>query len=184
MAFPTRWPAIQAVTTSNGTTTGIVTIASVAGWYVFQQVGLVNAAKTKTLSCEIKRIVPPNTITLGFTNQPGFNAQDVSAFLAGSTLMAAEQTKAPVNGLDIYQAIFEQTPTSAIRTVGVDQYGNPLGQGIIPFSFDSLQVTSVDGSGNPLTIKYYKGGLAGSYLGNLTLTYDGSGNLATAAFAP
>lgn len=56
---------------------------------------------------------------------------------------------------------------------------NKLGGSLTPVSFDAINITSVNGNGDPLTVLYYSGGLAGTLVATLTITYDGGDNLQT-----
>jgi hypothetical protein len=50
---------------------------------------------------------------------------------------------------------------------------------LVPKVFDSIKVTATDASDNPTTIQYLTGGLSGTVVATLTITYDASENFAT-----
>lgn len=53
--------------------------------------------------------------------------------------------------------------------------------GLLTLPFDSFDATVSDADGNPTTIEYYTGGVGATLVMTLTLTYDASGNIKTAA---
>jgi hypothetical protein len=50
---------------------------------------------------------------------------------------------------------------------------------LITEPFDAIDMFSKNAAGDPLVIKYYQGGLAGTLIATLTITYDGDGDLKT-----
>jgi hypothetical protein len=72
---------------------------------------------------------------------------------------------------------FVDPADTTMRPLGVD--GNALVASDWPGQYDYLAVTSYSGN-NPLVVVYKQGGAAGTIVGTLTMTYDGSGNVLTA----
>ena len=55
-----------------------------------------------------------------------------------------------------------------------------IAAGLVPATYDSIALTYVasgNGVGQIATVKYYNGGLSGTLIRTLTMTYDGSNNL-------
>lgn len=52
--------------------------------------------------------------------------------------------------------------------------------GLITFAYNATQVTSYDSFDNPLEVLYWNGGVGGTLVGTITLTYDSEGRFLTA----
>ena len=182
-----KWPAVphQALT-SDGLANGQIQVATTKGYYVGMIVSI-STDGTNDNASEFKIRQVANTTTLFVSNpsQPFTGRANMTAYTVagGATITADKQERAQLTADATIKAVYADEPAVALRTLTVDKQGNAVGQGVIPYAFDALNVTSVDGSGNPLTINYYINGLSGTFVGTLTLTYDGGGNLATAAFS-
>lgn len=50
---------------------------------------------------------------------------------------------------------------------------------LIDFEFDAIKVVTKDADGQPTQVEYYKGGLSGTLIATLDITYDVDGDLAT-----
>jgi hypothetical protein len=72
---------------------------------------------------------------------------------------------------DIYSGKFKQASTFS----GSISANDPTGK-LVPVSFDKIEITAMNGNGDPLTVLYYS---LGSLVATLTLTYDMAGNLST-----
>lgn len=61
----------------------------------------------------------------------------------------------------------------------LDAQGNQitLGSGLVTSAFDYISLSNYDASGNVGTVVYRNGGVIGTIVATLTLTYDASGNL-------
>lgn len=141
MAYERDWAAVppQAFTASGGQW-GLVTVADTAGFRVKQNAWLKNTAN-QTLPVQIKVVLSPTTLIVGhcdnqIANWPKLN---ISAWTtsAGTTIGAEWQPKSRITPEDIIRATYEGDPVAAIRTFGVDEYGNPWTEGNpLPVSID------------------------------------------------
>jgi hypothetical protein len=138
MAVERTWLAVapQALTT-NGNAQGVVNISNTAGFKVKQSVVL-SATGLPDLQVQVKRVVSPGQLIVGpipASLQPPQRQEgaqllsrriDISAYTvaAGAFIYAGEQPKSQLKPEDIIVAVYEQEPTVALRTTGVDQYGN------------------------------------------------------------
>ncbi|CAM6004825.1 unnamed protein product [Sphagnum balticum] len=150
MAFERNWAAVPPQPfTANGTTTGLVTLASTAGFRVKQCAYLKNSAGF-TLAVQIKIVLSCTQLIVGTIN----NAQianwpklDISSWTvaSGAVIGAEWQGKNNISSEDIPRTVYESDPVVAIRTVQVDECGdiyskdNPM-----PISFDgTVQIGDV-----------------------------------------
>jgi hypothetical protein len=172
LAIEKSWEAVPPqLLTSNGTTLGVVNVASAAGFKVKQLVTIANAfPSTLSVQAQIKRVVSPGQFIVGpvpLSLQPAYKQEgasllsrrlDISAYTvsAGAYVYAAESPKVILPIPDIAQAVYEQEPTCAIRTTGVDQFGNfYTDSNPLPVAFDGTiaigDVSIVEG-GNTMTV--------------------------------
>lgn len=124
MAFERSWPAVAPqLFTSNGTSTGVVTVADTRGFKVKQIAVLV--ANGVNQQVEIKRVLSPTQLIVGRVGKPINDRLDISSFTvaAGSYIQAEEQKKAELTKADQDYATYDQEPTAARRAVLVDQLG-------------------------------------------------------------
>lgn len=72
------------------------------------------------------------------------------------------------------------TDGANIYRVAVDSDGSihtaSIAGQLVPKAYDAINISSYDANGNPGAVEYYTGGLGGTLVATLTLTYDGSGN--------
>ena len=142
--------------TANGTTEGMVTITSTCGFYVKQQ-AVLQAPSIPPLNVEIKRVVSPTVLLVGFSS-PNMNHRiDVSAFTvaAGSFIFAVEQPKAVLAMESRLYASYMQEPANSWRTSLVDCIGNLYGaSNPLPVIFDGTisigEVEVIGSNGNIL----------------------------------
>jgi hypothetical protein len=208
MAIEKSWSAVAPqLFTADGTALGIVTVASTAGFKVKQTVVVVNppvfpATVPTQKQVQVKRVISSTQLIVGpllSSLQPAYKQEgasllsrreDISAFTValGAYIYAEEQPKAVLKPDDIIQAVYDQEPAVAIRTTGVDQFGNyytstnpfPVnvitggGGGTIPTTWYDIAM-SYDSSNNLTQVIYYS---APSVIERtLTLSYDSNNNL-------
>ena len=106
MAFEQKLAAVSPQAfTANGTSLGVVTVASTAGFYIKQQVNLQSNTQTQIL-LQIKNVLSPTQVIVGPNNNSlkasPTNHTDVSAFLVAdnATISAPEQNNFPIPGDD------------------------------------------------------------------------------------
>lgn len=165
--------------TANGAANGTVTVASTSGFKVKQSI-VISAISLPTLTIEVKRVLSPTKMIVGpvVTTGKFLSRQDLSQYtLATSpTIRAEEQPKARLTPNDIIQAVYEQEPSVAIRTVGVDEFGNkwsvsnpiPVVSAGVAKSFDDVILTR-DSDGDIILVQKY---LAATLIRTQALFYD------------
>ena len=205
MAIEQAWSAVAPqLFTANGTTLGVVTVGTTAGFKVKQQVVISTSGDgglpDLTLQCkrvvsETQLIVGPVPITIG---QDSLTARtDISAYTTSLSayIYAEEQPKVRLKVQDIEQAVYDQEPTVAYRSVLVDEWGNyyssitdqegnnrlavdaavsiTIPPGTIPSQWDDI-VLDYDANNNLTEVQYF---LQSTLERTLNLTYDDNGNL-------
>lgn len=131
MAIERLWESVSPVAfTADGGADGTITLSSTAGFKVKQSV-VISAIALPALKLEVKRVTSPTQLIVGPVVTTGklLAKQDLSAYTLGTipTIRAEEQSKTGFLLNDMIQAVYEQEPTIAIRTVSVDQYGRKYG---------------------------------------------------------
>lgn len=131
MAFEQQLAAVPAQTfTVDGTTLGVVTIASTAGFYIKQKVNLQSTTlpqillQVKNILSDTQLVVGPNNNSLSASPK---NTTDISTFTVATTasISAPEQNNFPIPDKDHYNTVFMPAPVMADRVIGIDTYGNP-----------------------------------------------------------
>jgi hypothetical protein len=137
MAVEQKWLAVPPrLFTANGSNLGIITIADDAGFKVKQRI-VICATGLPSLQVQVKRVICPGTIIVGplpeqltASRQQGSSLlsvrSDISAYTValGAFVYAEEQDKSKLKPDDIWQAVYDQEPTVALRHVMVDECGN------------------------------------------------------------
>lgn len=124
-----KWPTVPPrLFTADGTNQGIINLATTAGFKVKQKVVL-KATSLPDLELQVKRVNSPTQLKVGPiqpTQGNWYAGTDVSAYTLalGAFMYAVEQDRVHIKPDDIFQAIYDQEPTVAIRSVIVDQFGN------------------------------------------------------------
>lgn len=188
MAIEKKWSAVPPrLFTVDGSANGLVTVSSTAGFKVKQAIVIAGTA-LPNLALQVKRVNSPNTLIVGLINPPqgqAFKGVDISLYTtaANSYIYAEEQEKAKLKPDDIVQAVYDQEPAVAIRTLLVDQYGNyyddnnPLptsgggsggGGGLAPSNFDEVDII-YNVNQDPEQYQFY---LASVLVGAIDVTYD------------
>lgn len=131
MAYERLWETISPITfAANGGADGTVTIPNVCGFKV-KQIVVISAVSLPDLVLEVKRVISPTKLLVGpkVTTGKMIARQNISAYTTAliATIRAEEQPKVRIPPADAIQAAYEQEPTLAIRTLGVDCIGDPWG---------------------------------------------------------
>lgn len=131
MAIEKKWPAVPPqLFTSNGGVYGEVQVASTKGFKV-KQSAVISAVGQNNLAVQVKRVLSPTILLVGpikaIQGKQGLQGrEDLTNYTvaAGAFIYAEEQDKATLKPEDIFQAVYDQEPTVAIRSVMVDQFGD------------------------------------------------------------
>ena len=112
--------------TANGGIDGIITLETVGCLKVKQQIKLSSIGQPN-LVVQIKRVLSPTTILVGPTDNNFKTKTDVSNYTVadGATVFFAGESKPKLKVDDIWQAVYEQEPTVALRIFSVDKIGRP-----------------------------------------------------------
>jgi hypothetical protein len=134
MAIEKKWTAVPPqLFLFDGSSLGLIKISNTSGFKVKQK-AVISATALPNLIVQIKRVVDQNTLWVGpvpDSKDPKTLAltarADISIYTvaAGSFIFAEEQDKNDIKLDDIDKAVYEQEPTVAIRTLGVDKNGQP-----------------------------------------------------------
>lgn len=114
--------------TADGTSLGLVTLASTAGFVVKQTVTLQGSALADLAGLEVKRVISSTQLVVGPVNQPLNLTTDISLYTvsATSTITAAEQARPRIPLTDAARYVFAEEPVVANRSILVDQFGNMI----------------------------------------------------------
>lgn len=110
--------------TANGTTNGIITIASTYGFKVGQMVSLSSATQSPR-RLKIKRIISETQFHVGEDKTRIWEYEDISSFLVSESAVVSlvEQERPVIHLNEIQRQVYEEEPTVAIRTHSVDYLG-------------------------------------------------------------
>ena len=154
MSYERKWAAVppQAFTV-NGGQFGLVTVASTAGFRVKQSAYLKNNSD-QNLSVQVKVVLSSTTLIVGYPDNQIANWKPINlsswTVASGASIGAEWQNKNNISVEDINKAVYEADPVVAIRTLGVDQFGNPWSlTNPLPVAFDgdiSIGVVEVKGT--------------------------------------
>jgi hypothetical protein len=115
--------------TADGTSLGVVTVASTCGFYIKQYVNL-NSNSLPEAAFQVKNILSQTQLVLGPNNNnlkaSPKNVSDLTAYTIAedATISAPEQNNFPIPEADHYNAVYLPAPVSADRGILVDCYGN------------------------------------------------------------
>jgi len=189
MAIEKRLPSVSSqLFTTNGTFSGVLTIADSSLFKVKQEV-VITANSLPTLQLQVKRVESPNIIHVGPITGNIEARTDISSYTTDlfSAIYANEQKRPSVPEQEVERLTYEEEPVVARRAVLVDKYGNKydninpipisgnIGVGLVPISYDKVDVSYPSD-----TITVYTFSLNSVVVGNITLTTDCSGNLISA----
>lgn len=127
MAIEKRWAQVNpAAFTSNGTSEGVITLASTSGLYVKQEV-IVKATSQTDLLLEVKRILSKTQLKVGPRKQNLNSYTDLSNYTtaASATIEAPEQPRPSIPAIEHERAVYQEEPVVAKRVFPVDELGNP-----------------------------------------------------------
>ncbi len=124
MAYETQWPQYSALFTSDGASTGIITVASTIGLHTKQTI-VVSSSTQPALNLEVKEVLTSTTFRVGPIGANA-NGTDVSAYLVGDTgaVFASIQEKKDGGSNSVIKDVYEAAPTVALRVMQVDPLGN------------------------------------------------------------
>jgi hypothetical protein len=165
--------------TSDGTSTGVITVSSVSGFYVKQHVAIKGAA-LPTIKLQIKRILSDNKILVGPINGKITDYTDVSVYTTAvlSSIEAEEQARNEIPVADRERAVYAEEPVVATRNVLVDDTGDYFNESnrlptsavqlntLVPWEFDSIYPSYPD-----LITEIYVYKLQGTTVGTVTIVY-------------
>lgn len=164
MAVEQKWPAVTPkLFTADGGQYGIIKVADARGFKVKQKVAIV-AVGQPNLELQVKTVIGPDTVVVGpFPTTQANNGLSARTNLTAYTVAASayvyaeDQVRVKIKPDDIWQAVYEQEPTVALRTIFVDEFGDFYGPGNpLPIAFDGTiavgNVTIQDDNGDELQI--------------------------------
>jgi hypothetical protein len=111
--------------TANGTSNGVVTIASTAFFKLGQLIVILNPSLPSAAG-EIKAIISDTQMAVGPQGSNPNMRIDLSAYDTASTISAPEQQRPTIATQDIERYTYEEAPIVARRTIPVDDTGNIL----------------------------------------------------------
>lgn len=114
--------------TAQGTTGGVLEVASSCGLRVKMLAGLTDPA-LPPIQVEIKRVPSKTTIEVGRVDQSILDRLDVSAYGVTSSFFVLEQPKTIVPLQESQKAVYEHEPVCAERSLLVDNCGYPYTAG-------------------------------------------------------
>ena len=153
MAFETSWHQYSASFSSDGTSSGIVTVASTAGLHTKQQV-LISATGQPGLSLEVKEVLSTTTLRVGpiggltasgqSTGGAGFTGTDLSAYtvVSSAAIFARQQEKIDGGSNSVIKDVYEAAPVVALRTMAVDTVGNYVAPNAVSITVSNVTVTT------------------------------------------
>ena len=160
MAYERNWAAVPPQPfTANGGQFGLVQVADTAGFRVKQAAYLKNNSG-QTVPVQIKIVLSSTHLIVGYcdnkiANWPQINISSWTVS-AGTVIGAEWQSKNAISSEDITRTVYEADPVVAIRTFGVDQYGNPWSlANPMPVAFDgtiSIGDVSIVQGGNTMKV--------------------------------
>lgn len=161
MAFEKAWTVVPPTPlTFDGSSLGVIQVADTIGFKVKGLAQLSDSTGLKMV-VQVNQVLSPTTMVVG---KPGSSPSataggiasgavvDVSAFTVANsaTIGFAQQPKSKIKTDDIDEAVYENDPTVAIRTIPVDPYGKLYGPDYpLPVAFDGTisigEVSIVEG---------------------------------------
>lgn len=144
--------------TVDGTASGVVTVLNTRLFKVKQAIIINSNTQSPTTDLEIKRIPNGTQLEIGPKSGNIDSRSNLSAYLVADSanIFSNEQFRPKVPSEEIVRAVYEEEPTVAVRTILVDQLGNPVGDGNpLPVQVDTtvnigdVRITAQDNDPNP-----------------------------------
>lgn len=167
MAFEKSWSTVAPTPlTANGSSVGVIQIADTKGFKVKGAAQLSDSNGLKMV-VQVNQVLSETTMIVGkLGSSPSATAGgiasgavvDVSAFLVSNNAVIgfAQQPKSKIKTDDIDEAVYENDPVVAIRTIEVDPYGEMYGPDHpMPVAFDgtiSIGDVSIVEGGNTMVV--------------------------------
>lgn len=165
--------------TTDGTSTGVITIDSVRGFYVKQHVAIKGVA-LPTIKLQIKRILSDTKMLVGPINGKITDYSDVSIYTTAalSSIEAEEQARNEIPQVDRERAVYAEEPIVATRNVLVDDTGDYFNElnrlptsavqinTLVPVQYDSIYPSYPN-----LTTEIYQYKFQGSTVATVTIIF-------------
>jgi hypothetical protein len=145
MAIEKKWEEVpQQLFTADGTVNGIITVASVAGYFVKQMISIQSLTQPPQ-RLQIKRVLSPTKIKVGPSDKSIKTETDVSLYLVseGSVIYAAEQERTHIPTEEHERAVYAEEPIVAKRVISVDEFGRY-------WNYNNPFPVSIEESSNPI----------------------------------
>lgn len=127
MAIEKFWAEVLAQPIIQDSTASGQVFVSLSTLFKVGQNVVLKAAGNPDKLLKVKAISNLNTIELGARGHNIRHREDLSAYTlaSGATIHADKQSRPPISTDDIIRSIFEEEPTVALRTILVDEIGDP-----------------------------------------------------------
>lgn len=150
--FEKQWLAVPpTLFTADGGMQGQIQVADTTGFRVKATVNIV-CPSLPNLQVQVKRVISKTQILVGSLGKNIDNRVDLTAYTLalGAYVYQDVQDRVTIAPADIIQAVYEQEPVVAIRTIPVDELGNSYGpENPLPVAFDgTVSVGTVKVEGN------------------------------------
>ena len=123
--FERSWSAVAPVAvTATGTDRGIITVSSTRGFFVKQTVTVTNPSSPDQ-SFQINRVLSSSQMILGAVGSKIDAYSDLTLIDSTYSAYARAQARPAIPLQELQRAVYAEEPTVAIRTIGVDELGNP-----------------------------------------------------------
>jgi len=123
-----QWAPASTKLTATGTSRGLATVASTAGFYVKQKVAL-GASSVLNTKYQVQRVLSPTQMIIGPTGENINVGADISAFGSGTAVNAGQQNRSNVPLQQISRYVYAEEPACALRNLLVDPWGNNFSAG-------------------------------------------------------
>lgn len=161
MAFEKFYPIVGPVLfTQVGTVGGIAAVESTKGFKVKMPI-ILELGGVKNVDYEVKRVLDETHLVLGPRGERIDCVVNLTGFPLGAAIYAVpsrglKRPDIPLN--EISRWVYEEEPTVALRTVGVDEFGRKISSrvdsdGNIRLAVDASFTTSDDSEPVPVEIK-------------------------------
>lgn len=119
------WTEVVQQFTANGSTNGIVSVASTKGFYS-KQIVSINSLTKQPISLQVKRVLSKTTLIVGPKSSSMNDRADISEYLLNDNawILSQEQTRPNIPQIDYERACYQEEPVVAKRSILVDDLGN------------------------------------------------------------